>query len=203
MKAGSLDDLRDAVKAALDDSISARLTETILETAAADAALRDALAPICLVHHERKILATMAMGEATGADLEGLTEGAFASRFRGAIFTALRPHVGVPGAVDLRAVVRVPEGIRGATLAREVAAVDASAVVVGEPLRALVREVIAADALSMFVADVRTLYQLTKVEAAAHDDRRHAGALDGATLRARLRGLSCALAPALRALGEP
>lgn len=200
MKVAGLDDLRDAVRAAVDDAIAARLTEHVLETAAADAALRDALAPICLASHERKILATMMLGEATPADLDGLTEGAFAYRTRGAIFSALRPHLAT--GADIRAVFRVPAGIQGASVAREVEAIEESAVVVGEPLRRLVREVIAADAFSMFVADLRTLYQLTKVEAAAHDDRRHAGAIDGATLRARLRGLSCALAPALRALEE-
>ena len=94
-------------------------------------------------------------------------------------------------------------GVQGAALAREVAAIEESPVVVGPPLRRLVLEVIAADSFSMFVADLRTLYQLTKVEAAGHDERRHVGALDGASLRARLRGLSCALAPALRALEEP
>lgn len=194
MKAASLDDLRDAMRAALDDAIAARLTEEVLETAAADAALRDALAPLCLAAHERKILATMALGEATAEDLAGLTRGAFASRIRGDLFARLREGADLP---SLRAAAR---GVQAAAIARELAAIEESPVVVGEPLRRLVREVIAADALSMFVADVRTMFQLTKVEAAAHDERRHAGALDGATLRARLRGLSLALAPALRAL---
>jgi hypothetical protein len=194
VKVAGLDDLRDAVRGAVDDAIAARLTEHVLETAAADAALRDALAPICLVHHERKILATMALGEATAADLDGLTVGAFASRVRGDIFARLR------GGADLLSLRAAFPGVQGAALAREVEAIEESPVVVGPPLRALVREVVAADAFSMFVADLRTLYQLTKVEAGRHDDRRHAGAIDGATLRARLRGLSGALAPALRAL---
>jgi hypothetical protein len=197
MKAASLDDLRDAMRGAVDDAIAARLTEHVLETAAADAALRDALAPICLAAHERKILSTMAIGEATPADLDGLTVGAFASRVRGEIFARLR------GGTDLLSLRAAFPGVQGAALAREVAAIEESPVVVGPPLRRLVREVIAADAFSMFVADLRTLYQLTKVEAAGHDERRHVGALDGASLRARLRGLSCALAPALRALEEP
>jgi glycosyltransferase A (GT-A) superfamily protein (DUF2064 family) len=196
MKAASLDDLRDAMRGAVDDAIAARLTEHVLETAAADAALRDALAPICLAAHERKILATMALGEATPADLDGLTVGAFASRVRGEIFARLR------SGTDLLSLRAAFPGVQGAALAREVAAIEESPVVVGPPLRRLVLEVIAADAFSMFVADLRTLYQLTKVEAASHDERRHVGALDGASLRARLRGLSCALAPALRALED-
>jgi len=194
VKVAGLDDLRDAVRAAVDDAIAARLTEHVLETAAADAALRDALAPICLAAHERKILSTVAIGEATPADLDGLTVGAFASRVRGEIFARLR------SGADLLSLRAAFPGVQGAALAREVAAIEESPVVVGPPLRRLVLEVIAADAFSMFAADLRTLYQLTKVEAAAHDERRHVGALDGATLRARLRGLSCALAPALRAL---
>lgn len=203
MKTASLDDLSLAVREALDVAIVGRLTEHVLETAAAEAGLREALAPLCLAQHERKVLAAMADGYATLDDLEGLTVGAFVCRSRGLLFGLLRERIAagaLPSRDDLRSLLLAGHRGLSARVEALLEDLDQTPVVLGPPLRGLVLEMIAAAAWSDFVADVRALDRTVKAAASAFDDRRHGGALDGAALRRSLRQMAETLAPALKAL---
>lgn len=204
MKTADLTDLQAAMRAALDGAIVARITEHTLETAAADAALREALAPLCLAGHERKILASIASGDAKPEDLVGLTRSAFVSHVRGLIFEAIRRETGtVLLAADIARLCGLRGGIEEASFRAEIAALEQTPVLCGELLRTVVLEVVAADALSTFVADTRTLFRLVKAQAEGLDDRRsHTGALDPVRLRERLRRLAGDLTPHLKALEE-
>lgn len=206
MKTADLTDLQAAVRAALDDAITARLTEHVVETAAADAALREALAPLCLASHERKILASMASGDAKPEDLVGLTRSAFVSHTRGLIFEAIRSQGLARVALTIRDLSRIcglHGGIEEEAIRFEVTALVNTPIVCGALLRAVVLEVIAADALSTFVADIRTLFRLTKAQAEGfHERQSHTGAIDAGLLRERLRGLASDLTPHLKALEE-
>lgn len=206
MKTASLDDLAGAVRDALDQAVVARVTEHVVEQAAAEAALREATAPLCLASHERKVIASLVDGYATLADLNGLTIGAFVCRSRGLAFGLLRARLerGQDTSRDeLRELLLA--GHRGlvARVDALISEIDQAPVVTGAPLRQLVKELIAADAWNNFTADLRALDRMTKCTAAAFDDRRHSGALDGTTLRRSLRQMAEALTPALRALEEP
>lgn len=205
MKNVSLDDLAVAVRDALDQAVVSRVTEHVVEQAAAEAALREALAPLCLAGHERKVLAAMADGYATLADLDGLAVSAFVCRSRGIAFGLLRQRLERGETTDrstLRALLLA--GHRGLALRVDalLEELDQTPVVLGAPLRQLVLELVAADAWNNFVADLRALDRTVKATAVAFDDRRHGGAIDGAALRRSLRQMAEALTPALRALEE-
>lgn len=197
-------DLQTALRAALDDAIRARLTEHVVETAAADAALREALAPLCLTSHERKILASMASGDATPDNMAGLTRSAFVSHTRGLIFEAIRGELGTTlSAAEIARRCGLKGGSEEDAVRFEINALVHTPVVCGTLLREIVLEVIAADALSTFVADIRTLYRLTKAQAEGiHERQSHTGAIDAGLLRERLRGLASDLTPHLKALEE-
>lgn len=197
-------DFKTAVREALDGALVDRIAEHVTESAAADAALLAARAPVVLAHHERVVLASMALGVATVEDIAGLEVGMFACRRRGLAYSLLRRRLVAGGGpvteAELLELVAAQWGGLRASVELLVAEIAAAPVAVGDLLRRMVREIIAADAWSAFVADVRALDSVVKGKAMAFDDRRHDGALDATMIRTELRKLAEALTPALRKL---
>jgi hypothetical protein len=197
--------VRAEVAEAMRDGLNRVAVDVLLESATADASLREAMGPLVLADHERRVLAALLDGDADLADVEGLLPEHFYSRQRGLAF-------GVLHAAACKGQVLGRNGLRAALVAssRGPAAIadvlldelDREPVVLGQPLRACVLELLAASAWRDFVAGVRRLNALARAHALGFDDRRDPSALEPRRLRQDLRALAEALTPALRACEE-
>lgn len=200
-KIASLDDLSQALTAAVEEGLARHATGAILDFATTEANLRASLAPLVLPHHERTILATLLVGEvrATSA-LDRLSVVHFHGD-RCHAFSLLRRNTEARSAQwlyqELRAVYRTP----AATVERLVEEIDRAPVAaVPAIFAAVVDELIAAHELSEYARTVRLLLGQARAAAQGHDPSRFVGAIDAAGLRTALREAGAVLAPALKAV---
>ena len=202
-KLATLEDLSQALTAAVEEGLARHATGALVEAATTEARLRDFQAPLVLARHERAILSTMLAGACPPGSLDRLNAGHFGGRPRGHAFCVLRPHAGTAGGHDpewlyqaLRAAFRAPALTVEALVAEVWEAPSVPAVV----LAGLVDEVIAAAELSEYARRIQGIMARARLVASEHDPRTGAGAVRGRWLRRGLDEAAATLAPALAAL---